>query len=67
MRHYGKSVINPEGTPEDVTRCAADVVDRKRGRSHQCRRKRGHGHDGLLCWQHATDPLAWIPPESEAK
>lgn len=53
-RRYGKWAGNPNGTPEDETRCIQDVSNRDRSMGfHQCYRKRGHGPDGLYCFQHA--------------
>jgi hypothetical protein len=45
MRKYGIHA-------EDPNRCVAVVKD-TRYTEHQCRRKRGHGHDRLYCKQHA--------------
>ncbi len=54
MRRYGSWAGNEKGNPEDTTKCIVEVHDSSRGcLSHQCRRKRGHGPDGLYCKQHA--------------
>lgn len=47
---YGRSSANPQGFPPDSKRCVSNV-----GYSiaRQCTRRRGHGPDGLYCWQHA--------------
>lgn len=53
LRRYRTWAGSPKGTKEDVTRCVATVADGGRSPlSHQCRRKRGHGKDGLFCKQH---------------
>jgi len=51
MRRYNKWAGNPLGTPEDPTRCIAEVWDG--WFSHQCKRKRGHGPNAEYCKQHA--------------
>ena len=54
LRRYGQWAGSPNGSPEDVTLCIEEVYPA--GRSiipAQCRRKRGHGKDGLYCKQHA--------------
>lgn len=51
-RRYGVWAGNPEGYPEDVTRCAEQVFPTI-GTHCQCVRKRGHGPDGEYCKQHA--------------
>jgi len=52
---YGKWAGNPDGHPEDKRRCIKEVFDCgfKGFIPRQCRRKRGHGPDGLYCKQHA--------------
>jgi len=52
-RVYDKSIIRPKGIPEDPTRCVATVADETGWHFYQCKRKRGHGSDGLYCKQHA--------------
>lgn len=53
LRVYGKWAGKPVGTPEDVTLCVETIVaDRFVTGGYQCRRKRGHGPDGLYCKQH---------------
>ena len=53
MRRYGHWAGNLEGSPEDATRCVAEVAYGGRSvRFHQCYRKRGHGPGGLYCKQH---------------
>ena len=54
MRLYNKSLLNPEGTPEDETRCIKEVSDENGWHSFQCSRKRGYGRKGLYCKQHAN-------------
>lgn len=56
MRWYGRE---PFRSREDPERCVVSVstppgfFD-----SHQCSRKRGHGADGIFCWQHKdVDPV----------
>lgn len=54
-RRYNIWGGNPKGTAEDPTLCIKEVSD-SNYRSplfNQCRRKRGHGRDGLYCQQHA--------------
>lgn len=54
MRRYGVWAGDPKGTPENPTRCVAEVYPASGSFvPHQCHRKRGHGDDGLYCYQHA--------------
>lgn len=54
LRRYRTWAGNPAGTKEDKTRCVMSVHDEGRSPlNHQCRRKRGHGPDGLYCKQHS--------------
>ncbi len=57
-RRYDAWAGNPAGVAEDPTRCVETVADASLRFTHycQCRRKRGHGPDGLYCRQH--DPVA---------
>ena len=49
----------PKGTMEDPERCLYSVHDEGMSvLSHQCRRKRGFGPDGLFCKQHGKDRFA---------
>ena len=51
---YGEWAGNPKGYPEDKSLCVQEVWAPGRGiHCYQCRRKRGHGPDGLYCKQHA--------------
>ena len=54
-RRYGQWAGNPEGYPEDKTKCIYAVFPGTRYEwiPHQCRRKRGYGPSGLYCKQHA--------------
>ena len=54
-RRYGQWAGNKKGNPEDKTKCIVEVcVEQNRWPTfHQCRRKRGHGPEGVLCKQHA--------------
>jgi len=52
-RRYGSWAGNPNGVPEDSTRCIESVSDQGGFLFHQCLRKRGYGPDGLYCKQHA--------------
>jgi hypothetical protein len=54
-RRYGFWSGCPRGQAEDPTRCIEEVCpSMARGWIPlQCRRKRGHGPDGLYCKQHA--------------
>ena len=64
-RKYGAWAGNPNGTPEDTTKCIVEVWEQ--GRSmfhHQCNRKRGYGKDGLYCKIH--DP-EYIKEKDEAR
>ena len=47
--------FNPEGVPEDQTRCVEKVWAARYDSAppRQCQRKRGHGPGGLYCKQHA--------------
>lgn len=52
VRKYGCWAGKPNGTPEDPSLC---IVEVGQGWLYsQCRRKRGHGYNGLLCKQHST-------------
>ena len=62
LRTYGAWAGSPKGEQEDVSRCVEGVFS---GFTHyQCRRKRGHGKNGLYCKQH--DPER-IEAEVDAK
>lgn len=52
-RKYGRWPGNEKGTPENETRCIAEVSGSVEWFSHQCQRKRGYGPEGLYCKQHA--------------
>lgn len=54
-RRYGVWAGDPEGQPEDKTRCIKEVWPDGSWIPHprQCRRNRGHGKNGLYCKQHA--------------
>jgi len=52
-RIYDSWAGNPKGTPEDPTRCIAEVRDFTGWHYLQCSRKRGYGPNGLFCKQHA--------------
>ncbi len=57
-RRYGKWAGNPNGYPEDETRCIIEIWPRSGSwASYQCMRKRGYGPDGLYCKQHAKKIL----------
>ncbi|MCK5606276.1 hypothetical protein KAR91_30530 [Candidatus Pacearchaeota archaeon] len=59
-RVYGRDKIdNPNGTPEDKSRCIIKIMGERCEASYQCSRKRGHGPDGLLCKQHAHKEAMW--------
>lgn len=55
QRIYGAWTGDPEGRPEDPTRCIEKVWPPMwdGGPPYQCQRKRGYGPDGLYCKQHA--------------
>lgn len=54
MRRYRIWAGSPSGTPEDKSRCVAEIADGGRSfLSHQCRNKRGKGPRGLWCAIHA--------------
>lgn len=53
VRKYGIWAGNPKGIPEDKTRCIKEVYDSTGWHAYQCKKKRGHGPDGLYCKQHA--------------
>ena len=66
-KHYGQWAGDPVGHLEDLTRCHEEVWPSDHGggwTSYQCSRKRGHGKDGLYCWQHAKSHPA---PPKESK
>jgi len=52
-RRYDKGIVNPNGIPEDKTRCIAEVPDFTGWHVFQCQRKRGYGPNGEYCKQHA--------------
>lgn len=61
MRRYRKWAGNPRGDPENKAHCVVSVADGGRScLTHQCRKKRGHGKDGLLCAQHAKIRGNWL-------
>jgi hypothetical protein len=70
MRYYG---YGKHRTPEDSSRCAAQIYDREYGgKFRQCSRGRGYGFYGLLCWQHAhARSVCWgdvkVPEDYEAR
>lgn len=50
---YNQSALNPNGYPEDPTKCVDEVWNGPRGMTaFQCNRKRGHGPNGEYCKQH---------------
>jgi hypothetical protein len=53
QRIYDQWAGNPKGIPEDKSKCFESVSDGTGFHFYQCRRKRGHGKDGLYCKQHA--------------
>ena len=55
MRIYGDWAGNPQGAPEDMTRCIREVwpTDKSCWVPYQCKRRRGYGPHGLYCKQHA--------------
>lgn len=53
MRRYDQWSGNEKGTPEDISRCVAEVSSDTGWHWIQCSRKRGHGPNGLYCKQHA--------------
>ncbi len=68
VRIYGSWGGNPNGSPEDVTKCIEDVCSPGRGAiSHQCDRKRGHGEGGLYCKQHDPKVVSARREESSRK
>lgn len=71
MRRYCPWAGNEKGTPENKTKCIADVQDGGRSvMSHQCRRRRGFGPDGLYCRFHAArlskGRYVDVPPDAPA-
>lgn len=60
-RRYCQWSGNPKGVPENPKRCIEEVMDGYF--IVQCKRKRGHGPDGLYCKQHA----AKLAPPAEEK
>ncbi len=68
-RRYGKWAGNSQGTPEDTTRCMAEISDTGGFIFRQCSRKRLDGFDGL-CRQHGMTRAKGlnvpVPPEETA-
>lgn len=53
-RRYGQWAGDPNGFPEDESRCIVEVYPSGGILfPHQCLRKRGYGSHGLYCKQHA--------------
>jgi len=44
---------NPEGDPQDETKCVVELYDRRIKRFRQCQHLRGKGPKGLYCRIHA--------------
>ena len=76
-RQYGVWAGNPQGVPEDKTKCVEEVPTRTWGMENmrwaavagwrkycysQCSRKRGHGPGGLYCAQHEKSKIKVIKP-----
>lgn len=63
MRYYGKRPKLPQGTPEDLTHCIAEIWSR--GVVRQCSFPRGERN---LCRKHAKDDPEElvIPPDDGA-
>lgn len=53
VRTYAVWAGDPVGIKEDTTRCVVAVRSGIGPMSQQCDRRRGHGPDHELCWQHA--------------
>lgn len=51
---YGKWAGNPKGQEQDPVRCVVEVWQANDCKSRQCKRRRGHGQNGLFCKQHAN-------------
>jgi len=67
-RIYNQWAGNPQGRQEDLTRCITAVHESGRGcTSSQCRRKRGHGKDGLYCKIHDPEYVARKDAERQKK
>ena len=68
MRRYGVWGGNPDGVPEDKTRCMSSVT--REYHSGQCARNRGFGPDGGYCKQHAKEVAegrdGWVPRDVPA-
>ena len=62
-RRFGAWAGDPDGSPEDPTRCVEEVWQQI-GPFYQCLRKRGYGERGEYCKQHAKKHLA-TPPVTE--
>jgi len=50
---YNRWAGNPNGTPWDKTKCAAEIVKARSWRFYQCSKKPGKGPAGLYCAVHA--------------
>lgn len=56
MRWYGRWAGNKRGIPENPEKCVWSVYSPEVSRGmidYQCKRKRGHGPEGLFCKTHA--------------
>ena len=51
VKRYGANAAN-KGELEDVTKCIKQIWSENGFKSWQCKRKRGHGPEGLYCKQH---------------
>lgn len=70
-RYYNVWAGNLNGTAEDPGHCVVSVTEHSSWpHSGQCGRKRGHGPDGLYCWQHAKmlacGEMLFVPKDREA-
>jgi len=67
VRFYSSWSGDKKGVPEDVTRCIEEVPSNGSWIPYQCRRKRGHGPDGLYCKQHGEKEQKHLEQERRMK
>jgi hypothetical protein len=60
-RRYAVRPENPEGVPEDPTRCREEVWAARGFTTHQCTRPRGFGLDLAYCSIHAKPKTNLTP------
>lgn len=66
-RRYAVRPENPEGVPEDPTRCREEVWGARGFVTHQCQRPRGFGPDLAYCSIHGRSNKGIKPLDEERK